>query len=394
MKHAFYDVIEAMHQADPAAQFSVKLWNGEAFNFGDQPDVVAHFKSRATVDDLLANGFLGFGEGYMRGDIDVTGDLQTLLRLGMAIDFNEIRLSPRQKWHFFWHYLKTKNRLRRAPQNIAQHYDRGNALYQCYLDPSMTYSCAYFKHGDDSLEQAQQNKYEHISRKLLLQPGESLLDIGCGWGGMLFYAAEKYDIHGLGITLSKNQFEYVQQQITEKNLAGKVEVRYQDYRKVAGQFDKIVSIGMFEHVGKQYIPSFCRTLTRLLKKGGLGLLHTIGKDTPTPGDPWTLKYIFPGGYIPVLDEIVGNLGRAGFSLLDVENLRLHYAKTLDHWAANYEKNLARVRELFDESFVRQWRLFLHSSAAGFKYNDTRLFQVLFSHGLNNDLPITRAHVYR
>ena len=177
-------------------------------------------------------------------------------------------------------------------------------------------------------------------------------------------------------------------------LEDQIKVIYKDYRQLNGKFDKVISIGMFEHVGKKFIPIFIEKVSDLLKNGGLGLLHTIGKDTPSPGDPWTLKYIFPGGYIPCLSEIVHEMGKTGFSILDVENLRQHYAKTLEHWAENYEQNVEKVREMFDEAFVRRWRLFLNGSIAGFRYGNTRLFQVLFSNGINNELPPTRAHVYR
>ncbi|MBW1825514.1 MAG: class I SAM-dependent methyltransferase [Deltaproteobacteria bacterium] len=168
---------------------------------------------------------------------------------------------------------------------------------------------------------------------------------------------------------------------------------YQDYRKLNGKFDKVVSIGMFEHVGKKFIPAFIRKMSGLLKTGSLGLLHTIGENTPSTSTPWTFKYIFPGAYIPSLHEIALEMEKTGFSILDVENLRLHYAKTLEKWAENYEENIEKIRELFDETFVKQWRLFLNSSAAGFKYGNSQLFQILFSKGSNNSLPITRAHVY-
>jgi cyclopropane-fatty-acyl-phospholipid synthase len=176
-------------------------------------------------------------------------------------------------------------------------------------------------------------------------------------------------------------------------LQDNIRVVYQDYREMEGQFDKFVSIGMFEHVGKKYYPVFYKKVGQLLKPGGVGLLHSIGKDTPSGGDAWTGKYIFPGGYIPTIEEMTGGAGKDGFSILDVENLRLHYARTLDYWLENYERNIDKVKEMFDESFVRRWRLFLASSSAGFRYGQIRLFQMLFSNGLNNDLPMTRDHVY-
>ena len=256
----------------------------------------------------------------------------------------------------------------------------------------MTYSCAYFRSPEDTLEQAQQQKYEHICRKLQLQEGETLLDVGCGWGGMLIYAAQKYGIEGLGNTLSQHQYEYANRKIKEMGLQGQIEVVLEDYRHLTGKFDKFVSIGMFEHVGKEYIPDFMRKASELLNQGGLGLLHTIGKETDSSGDLWTTQYIFPGAYVPNLPEIAYYLGRTGLSILDVENLRMHYAKTLDLWAQNFEKNIEKVREMFEETFVRMWRLYLHASSAGFKYAENRLYQFLFSNGLNNQLPMTREHL--
>ncbi|MDH3345135.1 MAG: cyclopropane-fatty-acyl-phospholipid synthase family protein [Desulfobacteraceae bacterium] len=329
----------------------------------------------------------------MMGDLEVDNDLEELLRLGLAINFDDYHLPFWQKYRFVILSLLNRDTQRRTPQNISYHYDRGNELYALYLDKTMAYSCAYFKREDDSLEQAQLNKYEHICRKLLLKPDESLLDIGCGWGGMLIYAAQKFGITGVGNTLSENQYEYANRIIRELGLQDQIKILHQDYRQLSGKFDKVVSIGMFEHVGKKFIPIFIQKVSDLLKTGGLGLLHTIGKDTPSAGNPWTFNYIFPGAYLPTLHEITCGMGKTGFSVIDVENLRLHYAKTLEKWAENYERNEARVRELFDDAFVRQWRLFLYSSAAGFKHGESRLFQILFSNGLNNALPITRAHVY-
>ncbi len=394
MKTTFKSLIETLHQADPAASFEVRFWDGDKITYGTAPKFVLTIHSPAAAKSIMGTGFLGFAEAYMYGQIDLDGDIQEPLRLGMAIDFDKIALPLRQKLIFLFQFLKNKNRLRRSPKNIAHHYDKGNDFYALYLDKSMTYSCAYFKNDDDSLDDAQQNKYEHISRKLMLNPGETLVDIGCGWGGMIFYAAQNYGVNAVGITLSRNQFKYVQSQIKDKHLEGQVKVLYEDYRNFFGKFDKLVSIGMFEHVGKEYIPVFMNKVAELLKEGGLGLLHTIGKDTPGSSDAWTMKYIFPGGYVPALEEIAQGMGQKGFSVLDVENLRPHYAKTLDCWSQNFERNVEKVRNMFDDVFVKEWRLFLESSAAGFKYGNTRLFQVLFSNGINNRIPITRERIYR
>ncbi len=394
MKNAFKNIAKMMYQSDPAACFAIEFWDGDAICFGEIPQVTLRLKNKKSAVRIIRKGFLGFGESYMMGDLEIEDDLPELFRLGLAIDFDAWRLSFWDKIRYVMFCLIHRGTVWDSPKNIAYHYDRGNEFYSLYLDKTMTYSCAYFENPDDSLEQAQLNKYDHIARKLLLKPNESLLDIGCGWGGMLIFAAQKYGITGVGNTLSKNQHEYANRKIKALGLQDRIKVLYQDYRHLTGKFDKVVSIGMFEHVGKKFIPSFIQKVSDLLKTGGLGLLHTIGKDKQSTSDPWTNKYIFPGSYLPTLHEIAFAMGKTGFSILDVENLRLHYAKTLEKWLENFERNIERVRELFDEAFVKRWRLFLISSAAGFKYGESRLFQILFSNGLNNTLPSTRMHLYQ
>jgi cyclopropane-fatty-acyl-phospholipid synthase len=394
MKKVIKNIAQMMHQSDPGASFAIEFWDGDSIRFGSFPEAILCLKTQECTKKIIRKGFLGFGEAYMGGDLEIKGDIQELLRLGFAINFDEHGLPFLLKFHMLILSLLNSSTLGKSPKNIAYHYDRGDDFYALYLDKTMTYSCAYFSNPDDSLEQAQLNKYEHICRKLLLKSNESLLDIGCGWGGMLIYSARKYGINGVGITLSKNQFEYANRKIRELGLQNQLKILYKDYRQLYDKFDKIVSIGMMEHVGKRFISSFIQKVSDLLKNGGLGLLHTIGKNVPSDGDPWTFSYIFPGAYIPTLHELVKEMGKTGFSILDVENLRLHYAKTLEKWAENFEKNIEKIRELFDESFVRQWRLFLKSTAAGFKYGNLRLFQLLVSKGLDNTLPITRAHVYQ
>jgi len=393
MKRAFKDIAEIIHQTDPKASFAIEFWDGDSITIGDKPKFILKLKSLRSAKKILRDGYLGFGESYMKGDVEIENDLQELLRLGYLIDFDDFRLSSWQKIRFFILALLNSDTLRISPKNISYHYDKGNEFYELYLDNTMSYSCAYYKNGNDSLEKAQLNKFEHISRKLLLSPGESLLDIGCGCGGMLIYAAQNYGITGVGNTLSQNQYEYSRNKIKELGLQDKIEILYLDYRELSGKFDKVVSIGMFEHVGKKFIPIFVKQVSNLLKKEGLGLLHTIGKDAPSPTDPWTFNYIFPGAYLPVLDEILHEMGKNGFSILDIENLRLHYAKTLDQWAENYESNVEKVKEMFDDKLVRQWRLFLNGASAGFKHGMSCLYQILFTKGLNNTLPTTRSHMY-
>jgi cyclopropane-fatty-acyl-phospholipid synthase len=343
---------------------------------------------------VIESGSLGFGEEYMSGHIQVEGDFRQLLRFGTDAAFLNLPLGLKTKLAFQHLRQTSLNTLSRAPKHIAHHYDLGNDFYRLWLDDSMAYSCAYFRHEHDTLEEAQQQKYEHICRKLQLKTGETLVDIGCGWGGMLRYAAKHYGVRGVGCSLSKQQVEYATDLVKREGLSDKVSVVFEDYRKLEGQFDKFVSIGMFEHVGKQFIPTFMEKAKSLLKRNGIGLLHTIGEERSMPGDPWTLKYIFPGGYIPSLDEIVRTMGETGLVPTDIENLRLHYAKTVEEWCTRFEAQTKKIETMFDASFVRMWRMFLNGCVVNFRYGNPRLYQVLFTNGLNNTLPLTRDYMYR
>jgi cyclopropane-fatty-acyl-phospholipid synthase len=375
--------------------FRVQFWDGDSACFGSgQPLFTLIFRNEQSAGRIFSEGSLGFGEEYMAGNIIVEGDFKALMRLGTDRSIQDMKCSLRTKLALLIKHFQSLNTTRGSSKNISYHYDRGNDFYQLYLDESMTYSCAYFRNSDDSLEQAQVQKYEHICRKLQLREGETLLDIGCGWGGMLIYAARQYGIRGVGYTLSREQTAYARQLISELGLEKKIDIFLDDYRHIAGQFDKFVSIGMFEHVGKSRIPIFMRQVRTLLKPGGVGLLHTIGKERNTPRDGWTMKYIFPGGYIPVLDHVVKAMGKNGFVPMDIENLRLHYAATLDKWAERFEANANKIASMFDEKFVRMWRMYLNGSAAAFRNGDLRLYQILFSKGLNNQFPLTREHLYQ
>jgi cyclopropane-fatty-acyl-phospholipid synthase len=394
MKKAMRELAAAINRTDPNAAFSFELWDGEVIGYGGKPKTTLLIKSAKVPGQMFSKGFLGFGEAYVEGDLEVEGDLQELLRLGLIVQFDKKAFSLWQKMRLLAFRLKTMDTVGRARGNIAYHYDLTPEFYSLFLDESLTYSCGYFKNEDDSLDEAQRNKYDHIARKLMLSPADTLVDIGCGWGGMLLRSARKYGIKGVGVTLSSNQSLYGSQRIEELGLGERIEVRLQDYRQLTGKFDKFVSIGMFEHVGKRFIPVYMKKVAGLLKNGGVGLLHTIAKEVESATDAWMLRYIFPGGYIPNLSETIREMGRAGLCVLEIEGLRLHYGKTLDCWIANFERNIAKIREMFDERFVRMWRLYLNASSAGFKYNGTRLYQILFSKGLNNGLPMVRDYMYR
>ena len=394
MKKTLRSLLQALSQNSAEISFKVRFWDGHVETFGQGSCAFTlTFSTERAARNAVSKGTLGFGEEYVAGNIDVEGDFRQLLRVGMDPHFQNIQLPMKTKAVALFYRLAFHNSVKRAPKNIGRHYDLGNEFYKLYLDESMTYSCAYFRTAEDTLEQAQAQKYEHICKKLQLKEGETLLDVGCGWGGMLIYAASHYGVKGVGCTLSVNQEKYAKEKAAAAGLDRDVTILRQDYRNVQGQFDKFVSIGMFEHVGKRFIPAFMEKTRALLKPGGIGLLHTIGKEQDTPGDPWTMRYIFPGGYIPILDHVLRAMGERGLIPIDVENLRLHYAATLDDWARRFESNSEKMQVMYDQRMVRTWRFYLNGSAAAFRWGDIRLYQLLFTNGLNNSLPMTREHIY-
>jgi cyclopropane-fatty-acyl-phospholipid synthase len=394
MRKTLQELLEALSNNLPDVPFAVRFWDSSTTRYGEGlPSFTLTFNTKKAAKRLLSRGGLGFGEEYADGNIEIDGNFQQLVRIGIDPRFQDMKVPLRTKASILLGYLNTLNTIRQSSGNITFHYDLGDDFFKQYLDESMTYSCAYFKSDTDTLEQAQQQKYEHICRKLLLREGETLIDIGCGWGGMLLYAARQYGVKGVGCTLSHRQAEYARERVAHEGLEKDITIFLQDYRRMKGRFDKFVSIGMFEHVGRGFIPKFMEKTAALLKPGGVGLIHTVGKEFSAAGDPWTVKYIFPGSYIPVLDHVIRVMGRRGLVPVDIENLRIHYANTLDAWGKRFEENAQRIEEMFDGRLVRMWRLFLSGSAAAFRWGNIRLYQILFTNGLNNELPMTREHLY-
>ncbi len=372
----------------------ISYWDGERRRFGSKPPVAkVRIKTPQVFKDMMHQLSLGFGENYMEGNIEIEGDLQEVLRIQELPSMSELKPSIKAIASIILNRVFTMDSMRRARENIKKHYGLNNEFYKLFLDESMTYSCAYFRHENDTLEQAQANKYELIVRKIGLRDGDRVVDVGCGWGGFLIYAAQRFDIKGLGCTISKNQVDYANERIRELHLEDKVEVVYEDYRELKGKFDKFVSIGAYEHVGKNYAYTFFRKMDSILENGAVGLLHTIGHNKPMPTDPWTIRYIFPGGYLPSLEELVRHIRRVNFYTIDVENLRPHYAKTLDEWIKRFESNVDKVREMFDDRFVRMWRLYLNGASESFKHGETQLYQILFSKGKPN-IPLYRGDIYK
>lgn len=363
-------------------------YEGSEYPIGEgEPAFIVNFKKAVPVSRLVTSTSLALGEAYMDGDIEIEGDLYQALDhfLGQMAKFS-VDESALKKLIF------TSTSKKNQAKEVASHYDIGNDFYKIWLDETLSYSCGYFRTENDTLYQAQQNKVDYILEKLYLKEGMSLLDIGCGWGYLLIEAAKKYKIKGTGITLSKEQYKECQRRISEEKLEELLTVELMDYRdlpKSGMLFDRVVSVGMVEHVGRGNYRLFMDSVDQVMKEGGLFLLHFISALQEHPGDPWVKKYIFPGGTVPSLREILHCMAEDGFHTLDVENLRLHYNKTLLHWRKNYTEHLDEVRQMFDERFIRMWDLYLSSCAATFHNGIIDLHQVLASKGINNELPMTR-----
>ena len=323
----------------------------------------------------------------MKGNLEVEGDLFEALDsfLGQMDRFSTDR-SKLKKLMF------TSQSKKNQEKEVTSHYDIGNDFYSLWLDETMSYSCGYFKHETDTLYEAQCNKVERILEKLCLKKDITLLDIGCGWGYLLIRAAKEYGVKGLGITLSHEQQKEFEERIEKEGLTGQIEVARMDYReleKSGRQFDRVVSVGMLEHVGRANYELFVKNVDSVLKPGGLLLLHYISALKEYPGDPWIKKYIFPGGMVPSLREIIHLFGDYRFYTLDVESLRRHYYKTLRCWEQNFSGHRQEVEEKMGTEFARMWELYLSSCAATFHNGIIDLHQILVSKGVNNELPMTR-----
>lgn len=369
------------------------LWDGQAItsaNGAPVAQVLIH--DRGALLKLIANPELGFGEMYAAERIDVRGDLVQCLEAIYRSMRNAGRAQITQKLLAPFS-ARPSNTQPRARRNIHHHYDIGNDFYKLWLDRNLVYTCAYFPEPDMSLEQAQTAKLDHVCRKLRLVPGETVLEAGCGWGALALHMAKHYGVTVKAYNISTEQIAYARERASAEGLDASVQFIEDDYRNVDGEFDAFVSVGMLEHVGVDQYQALGAVIDRALKAGGRGLIHTIGRDRPSPMTPWIERNIFPGACPPSLSQMMQIFEPYAFSVLDVENLRLHYAKTLEHWLARYDSNAERVRQMFDAAFVRTWRLYLAGSVAAFRSGDMQLFQVCFNRSGDNRIPWTRHYLY-
>ncbi len=339
------------------------------------------------MKSLLKSTSIALGEAYMDGDIEIHGDLYETLNLflGQIDKFYTDRWKLRK-------LMFTSGDKNNQKREVSSHYDIGNDFYRLWLDETLSYSCGYFKENDTTLYEAQCCKVERILEKLNLKEGMTLCDIGCGWGFLLMEAAKKYKVYGMGITLSQEQQKKCKERIKEEGLEEYVHVKLLDYRDLPElhiKFDRVVSVGMLEHVGRNNYLEFMSCVKHMLKPGGLFLLHYISALKEYPGDAWVKKYIFPGGVVPSLREIINIAGDLRFYTLDVEDLRWHYNKTLLCWNENFQRHRSEVAEMFDERFTRMWEMYLCACAAAFMNGVVDLHQILFSNDVNNEIPMTR-----
>jgi cyclopropane-fatty-acyl-phospholipid synthase len=371
-------------------------------NHGGEPVVHLTFHSAMAQWRLVAFGHVGFLEGYFNGHIDVEGELREVFRIGLQSRFD--RKSGPLVWaRNQWHEWRLGNRsIERAKANARFHYAHGADFYGYWLDRElMMYTCAYWKEGTQTLEQAQRNKVEHVCQKLRLKPGETVIDIGTGFGGFMFHAVEHHGVTTCGLNTTTEQVDWLREEIARRGMSERIETREADFREVHAQFDKVVSIGVLEHAGRDQIMEVVKAHAEFLKPGGLGMLHFIGHVGRRDTEYYIREYVFPGGWIPSLAETITAMEECGLEIVDVENIRRHYALTLDAWTGRFDEHWGEIQALdpnkFDERFRRIWRTYLISCAEMFRspYANTHLFQIVFSKGniTRNNYPMSRAFLY-
>jgi cyclopropane-fatty-acyl-phospholipid synthase len=372
----------------------LELWDG--FHIGPSPSSkvgLVRLCKPSVLPRLIWQGSVAFGEAYSEGVLEIDGDVVQVL---VAINRAMARSSPSWLSRLRDRAPRTRHRhsLAESQSSVFHHYDIGNDFYRRWLDEQLVYTCAYYSSPDLTLEEAQIAKLDHVCRKLRLQPNDTVLEAGCGWGALALHMARKYGVRVRALNLSREQLAFARERAKTEGLADRVQFVEDDYRQTRGRFDAFVSVGMLEHVGIDNFAELGRLIGRSLKPNGRGLIHSIGRNVAAPLDAWTDKHIFPGAEPPSLSQMMPIFEAGRFSVLDVENLRLHYAKTLDEWRRRFEASAQSIERQFDSHFVRMWRLYLCASIAAFLSGDLQLFQVTFSRAESNDLPWTRADLYR
>jgi cyclopropane-fatty-acyl-phospholipid synthase len=379
-------------QGAPPLEFV--LWTGERVSTGaTEPVARVSIADRATLVGILVDPQVRFGDAYSDGRITIEGDLVRMLEAVYRASLGSPRQPSRLRRVLDLLHRPRINSLVGSRDNIHHHYDIGNAFYSLWLGNTMAYTCAYYPTPSATLDEAQMAKMHHVCRKLRLNAGESVVEAGCGWGTLALHMARHYGVRVRAFNISHEQIAYARERAKREGLASLVEYVEDDYRNISGRYDAFVSIGMLEHVGPDNYPTLGRVAYQSLGSRGRGLIHSIGCNLPRPMNPWIEKRIFPGAYPPSLGEMMRIFEPWDLSVLDVENLRLHYAQTLRQWLDLYEAARGRVCEMFDERFVRMWRLYLSGSIAAFTTGSLQLFQVLFAPGTNNEVPLTRDHLY-
>jgi len=372
----------------------VRLWDGNEFYFADgTPIGVMEFRDRSALLNLAVSQSIGFGEGYSKGKIEIHADiLEFLSEIARAI-------SERRNQNYYVSKFRSMlrairgNTLDRSKDNVHHHYDLGNDFYEMWLDERMVYTCAYYENQDATLAEAQVAKLDHVCRKLELKPGQDVIEAGCGWGALAMHMAEHYGVNVRAYNNSHEQVSYAREKAAARGLNDRVKFVEDDYRTISDKCDVFVSVGMLEHVGLKNFHALGRLINRCLKPTGRGLIHSIARSHPRPTDAWIGKRIFPGGHIPSLGEIAAVFEPHKFSILDVENLRLHYARTCAEWLHNFDDVSEKVSDMYSEEFVRAWRLYLAGSSTAFVAGTLQLYQILFAPHGNNNVPWSRNYLY-
>ncbi|RJG03849.1 SAM-dependent methyltransferase [Noviherbaspirillum sedimenti] len=386
---------QVRHQA--ALPLRLELWNGKRFDFSQAPQVTVRVPRASSLPYLLRPSLANLGTAYVEGKLDIEGRASEIIDVGSALARQT--LQPTGKLGRIVRHFQHNRKI--DAEAIRYHYDVSNDFYRLWLDENMVYSCAYFENGDETLAHAQLKKIDHILTKIQLQPGQTLLDIGCGWGALVLRAAEKFGARCVGVTLSENQHALANERVRQAGLSDRVEIRLQDYRDLSGSFDRITSVGMFEHVGLRHLPDYFAQMRKLLADDGLAMNHGITStdaasgETAYGGGEFIEKYVFPHGELPHISLVLRSMQESGLEALDVENLRRHYAKTCSIWAASFEAQAERIHATVDERQFRIWRVYLAGCAYAFANDWVSIYQVLCTKAGRSAeaLPWSRRYMY-